>query len=104
MIHGDCSRGRCADSLPGALAIAFGLVWVDPSHFFQEFLGIGSLRVRAARPAVVGFLLFPRSRGGRSVDAFGELCVGIGHGHYLRVIFRFRSNVSTSGALSMAAL
>src|SRR5437016_4647815 len=104
MIHGDCSRGRCADSLTRALAIALGLVGINAPHLFQQFLGIRRACIWTTRAAVVGFLLFPRSRGGRSVDAFGELCVGIAHGLYLRVIFKLRSNVSTSGALSMAAL
>src|ERR1017187_6689631 len=100
MIHGV----RRAELLPCALAIPFGLIGVDPPHLLQEFLGIGCACVRALRATLLGFLLFPGSRGCGSLDAFRKLCVGIGHGLYLRVNFKFRSNVSTSGALSIAAL
>src|ERR1035441_7029472 len=100
MIHGVRSAGL----LPCALAIPFGLIGIDAPHLFQQFLGVGSGRVRTTRPIRLRFLLLPRSGGSGSLDAFGKLCVGIGHGLYLRVTFKFRSNVSTSGALSMAVL
>src|ERR1017187_1300513 len=100
MIHGVRSAGL----LPCALAIPFGLIGIDAPHLLQKFLGIGRACIRALRAALLGLLLFPRSRGRGSLDAFRKLCVGIGHGLYLRVNFKFRSNVSTSGALSIAAL
>src|ERR1017187_1479997 len=100
MIHGVRSAGL----LPCALAIPFGLIGIDAPHLFQEFLGVRRTWIWASRPALVRLFLLPGGRGSGSLDAFGKLCVGIGHGLYLRVTFKFRSNVSTSGALSMAVL